>query len=760
MDISCSVRKKPKRKRPNRRQRFKISKRKKKSKSSKSEKQTEGLFKAIRKNRILLVRKLIKNGANVNKKNLKQETPLAVALNQVPENFEIIKELLQHASLRSKNGNNLESALHIALRLPNSIRVVRTLIEAGADVNARAVWNVTPIMYAIECLTQSEIQSEYKLDFIRVLLKNGASLSLTDKCGKTPLHIAARENACVKLIRLFLKNGANIDAQDSIGTTPLTDALRKKVPNFKLIKELLKQGASVDIVDKYGDTPLHVALRARRRICVIREIIKYRPRMNKRNFNRETPLFTALSVVKHNLDIVEEIYSHGAINLPKNLSKENPLHVAAKNTEDFSVHLIKKYGKNFVNDCDNKGNTPIFNALSLGSKNANVVEELLAYGASLNITNKKGKTPLHFALKYGTNIELVNHIFKRTCEMDDIDTPLLCALANSLITYEIIKELIARGASCRQLDDIGDTVLHVAIKSGHSVEVIREILKQEVEINKVNLDGETPIFFACASWINNYDVIRALISHGAIINLSDFKKRSPLQMAVRYEKSLEILEELVENGADPNAGEKSGNTPLSELTVNHFMVFVYLLELTQWGASVHKGISYIFDVEKERLTKFDIEFIKLALIEHHPFTSCEYCDALLRTFPELVKKLMFEIIKMVSCEVCNTLNLYNVVIFGMDYGIKFNKDDDKLRSETFAIGLICDYPLYRKIILHRLQTRTYFLKYFYDIPIIYLTNNRHVVLCYGIMVTLGKYLSKRNLINILTAFNFNFNMRL
>ena len=91
-----------------------------------------------------------------------------------------------------------------------------------------------------------------------VLLEAGASLSIVDKQGETPLHWAV-EMGHKDVTKVLLEAGASLSTVGKQGETPLHWAAFK---GHKSVTEvLLEAGASLSTVDKQGHTPYDLANR-------------------------------------------------------------------------------------------------------------------------------------------------------------------------------------------------------------------------------------------------------------------------------------------------------------------------------------------------------------------------------------------------------------------------------------------------------------------------------------------------------------------
>ena len=114
--------------------------------------------------------------------------------------------------------------MHIASQFPESFRIynpIPILLEKSVDVNKQDFMGRTPLFYAVR--TGNLKDGEF-------LIKNGADLSLADKYGHTPAHVAAiktgaydlkTSNEFFEILKSLKEQGADMDAKDYQGRTVL-----------------------------------------------------------------------------------------------------------------------------------------------------------------------------------------------------------------------------------------------------------------------------------------------------------------------------------------------------------------------------------------------------------------------------------------------------------------------------------------------------------------------------------------------------------
>ena len=143
--------------------------------------------------------------------------------------------------------------LHNAAWFNDNPAVIRALLEAGADVNAREVNDWTPLHSAAAFNGNPAI--------VRALLTAGAEANASTDNGRTPLHFAAGDSSPdPDVITALIEAGAEVNARDNEGNTPLHEA-----GTFPLLSDpitvLLDAGAEVNAQNERGETPLHLIVK-------------------------------------------------------------------------------------------------------------------------------------------------------------------------------------------------------------------------------------------------------------------------------------------------------------------------------------------------------------------------------------------------------------------------------------------------------------------------------------------------------------------
>jgi len=142
--------------------------------------------------------------------------------------------------------------MHRAVECGASGAQIRRLAADGIDVNARDLFDNTPLHLATDSAT------------LQTLLALGADATATNFYSETVLHRVMRDQTAfdTAAIDSLLAAGANVNARDHNGNTALhVAAMDRRWHNNTLTRHLLANGADVNLMNVDGDTPLHLAVK-------------------------------------------------------------------------------------------------------------------------------------------------------------------------------------------------------------------------------------------------------------------------------------------------------------------------------------------------------------------------------------------------------------------------------------------------------------------------------------------------------------------
>jgi ankyrin repeat protein len=144
-----------------------------------------------------------------------------------------------------------------------SLRVLRYLLSAGADVNARTPINETALMLAAyfsrEDRQRNAISREQHDEAVRLLVAAGAEIE-NDPYHYTPLSYAAYQGH-EAVVRFLIERGARVDADAENGATYINTPLMMAAiqGHYGTALQLLRAGANAAIRVRGGHTAAEFA---------------------------------------------------------------------------------------------------------------------------------------------------------------------------------------------------------------------------------------------------------------------------------------------------------------------------------------------------------------------------------------------------------------------------------------------------------------------------------------------------------------------
>ncbi|KAF3935070.1 Ankyrin-1 [Dactylellina cionopaga] len=241
-----------------------------------------------------------------------------------------------------------------------------------------------------------------------------------------------------------------------------------------------------------------------------------------------------------------------------------PLHILVEEHPSVDVKSIKALldnGAN-INSCDNWGLTPLHLARK---SDLEVARYLWKEGANIESRDHGDQTPVYSAIAEG-NIPLLKFYFdeaKYPIEgtSDDKQDPLTSSIAWRQL--EAADLLLERGAKFRG-DGINSgyqKILTGRIASSEVIilAVIKLLHKWGADVNYSYLRGETPLHGALHQEYKS--IVEFLLENGANINAMDDRGVTPLATYLRRWNDRDMISLLIDRGADPSMVSKKELDP-------------------------------------------------------------------------------------------------------------------------------------------------------------------------------------------------------
>lgn len=424
---------------------------------------------------------------------------------------------------------------------------VRLLIDAGALLSLKMSDGSTALHAAT-------------LSTTRVLLQDKKRLNIDEPNDfkTTPLHYAIQFSQRTEVAKLLIDSGANLNLQDRDGATPLSCAASRG--NYEVVKMLLQEvDCDKSLTSRSGESPLHHAA-SRADLETMKLLVEGGVATNLvGNAVCDSPLQTACENAKDHTEIVEYLLENGADLHAQVGTKGFAIASAALDGTPGIISLLLERGAT-VNVADVMGRTPIHMACAGGALN---FQEIYKAGGNhqLRVKDKLQRTVFHWAAQHcwpEVLESLIAELGTDLIDEKDIDgwTPLLLGCwpgwlkgvgsgpakdddAPEQRQARVFRILLENGASRDVTGRIGDSLWSL-----RDVALLNKIEAGWLQLGEDDLPSE-PIAVELAASLETTDLKKGRI--GALINatcrscyyVSDFLSTSP--SVPRYSFSLAVL---------------------------------------------------------------------------------------------------------------------------------------------------------------------------------------------------------------------------
>lgn len=394
---------------------------------------------------------------------------------------------------------------------------VRFCLERGVPVDVLDREKNTPLIHAFVARRAFDLRGGplASAELLSLLLDAGADPNCRGQLERTPLHAVA-EASCLEGLLLLLERGADprLEAGSRFSTLVSACYAPPSTSKLHILRRLAEAGVSLDLASTHGESPLRVAAG-----------------------------FGDFAAFRTLVDLGADVSRLGGSEAHRAAALGKPEDVASL-PPSLPLDSLDD-GLRFP---------PLFWAILRGD--LEIARALASRGAPVDRKVRCGISALHLASECDRT-DILAWLLDRGLDPDTSDdfgnTPLLQACGRDALGA--VRLLLERGARA----DVRNHVNDEAVQAARSTTCLRLLAeRRSVDLNRINGCGDWPLKRAAGA--NDLDRLRWLLEHGAQVDRTSTGETA-LHEAVRWD-GREGVKFLLEAGADPNARDVDGWTPL------------------------------------------------------------------------------------------------------------------------------------------------------------------------------------------------------
>lgn len=381
-----------------------------------------------------------------------------------------------------------------------------------------------------------------------------------------PVHLAIRHRDLQEL-RNALNAGADVNARDRVGETALHLAARDGFA--EAVALLIARGANVNVENDHGCSALRYAYNGYNGLCA--KLLREAGADVRWLADPESASLLFAAMEGDGARVGAQVSAGVSVDVRAS-DGTTPLICAAGGCHLEVVRLLLELGADLSLEADviesdqpgGRGDTALAVAASRGSRE--VVSLLLDHGADPNETYVDEWTPMTHAV-FNCDHELARLLLDRGASVFGASEgrpsrgcPL--AIASWMGCLECVRLLLDRGAGSRPLDlqdayratfiDNGANVRPLLLDAGVRIglveaivqedpRLVRKMIEEGADVNKVDAWGLTPLMHAAGHWEPSGEIVSLLLDLGADVHALSGSGKTALSMVQKGARATEVV---------------------------------------------------------------------------------------------------------------------------------------------------------------------------------------------------------------------------
>ena len=404
------------------------------------------------------------------------------------------------------------------------------MIARGVPVDTPDSNGITPLL--------NSITLPFCFKMVKLLVESGADVNARSPEGDTPLLLASSINHR-KLFDYLISKGADEKARDNKGRGVMLRAINGNLNDY-FLKYILKKGYDVNLFDGEGNNALISAIILSQYQCGTGELklveLLAGKTKNIRHKNKKDESALSLAYEYNLPDFIKLLKKHGAFDDYSDALLVNSMLVYALYSGDIQkADLLIEKGGDINRLCGNEFRKTYLICEAVKRGDIAMTKLLVERGARLVIEGEYTTTDAFMKAVEYKQIEILKYFISRGIDINqrlERQKSLVTAIIDREGDRALIELLLSCGGKIDYCDHESNNLIHISLNEYNSnAKFIDFLIDKGADVNHVNKNGDTPIFRALSVSYHKPGVLETLIKNGADFEVKNAAGETPLLKA-------------------------------------------------------------------------------------------------------------------------------------------------------------------------------------------------------------------------------------